>query len=527
MSLRLAAGTGAAAVVLLPCGGALLALLGAGDGALAALAEPRLLRIAGFTLGQAALSTLLAVGLALPVARALARRTAFPGRAALLALFGLPLVMPTIVAVFGLIEVYGRQGWVARLLDAAGRPGFGFPYGLAGILLGHVFFNLPLAVRLLLPQWQAVPGEVWRLAAQLGMGPGAVWRLIEWPLLARALPGVALLVFVLCCTSFAVVLALGGGPAAATLEVAIYQALRFDFEPARAAALALAQLVLCLGLAAFAARAGRPLALGGGELRAYPRPDVAGRLAAALDGACIAAAALFVGLPVAALAVAALRVPAELLADARLWRAAGLSLALALGAGLAALLLGWSLLLAARDLRLRRGHPRAAAAFEGIGLAGLATPPLVLGTGLFVWLAPHVDVFVVAPALLPLLGALLGLPYVLRVLGPPCERVAAHYDRLCANLGVTGWQRARLVEWPLLRRAVAQALALACALAAGDLGAVALFGSPATTTLPLLLYQQLGAYRMDAAALSAALLLALCLALYHGIERALGGGDAR
>ena len=48
-----------------------------------------------------------------------------------------------------------------------------------------------------------------------------------------ALPGVAGLIFMLCMTSFTIVLTLGGGPAATTLEVAIYQSLRFDFDPAR------------------------------------------------------------------------------------------------------------------------------------------------------------------------------------------------------------------------------------------------------------------------------------------------------
>ena len=48
----------------------------------------------------------------------------------------------------------------------------------------------------------------------------------------------------LCITSFTIVLTLGGGPAATTLEVAIYQALRFDFDPARAVTLTLLQIAL-------------------------------------------------------------------------------------------------------------------------------------------------------------------------------------------------------------------------------------------------------------------------------------------
>jgi ABC-type Fe3+ transport system permease subunit len=52
------------------------------------------------------------------------------------------------------------------------------------------------------------------------------------------------LVFTLCFTSSAIVMTLGGGPGATTLEVAIYQALRFEFDFGRAALLALVQLAI-------------------------------------------------------------------------------------------------------------------------------------------------------------------------------------------------------------------------------------------------------------------------------------------
>ena len=65
----------------------------------------------------------------------------------------------------------------------------------------------------------------------------------------ESLPGIVVLVFMLCLTSFAVVLSLGGGPRNTTLEVAIYQSLRFDFDPAQAVVLALLQPGLCLAVA--------------------------------------------------------------------------------------------------------------------------------------------------------------------------------------------------------------------------------------------------------------------------------------
>ena len=58
-----------------------------------------------------------------------------------------------------------------------------------------------------------------------------------------------------------------------------------------------------------------------------------------------------------------------------------------------------------------------------------------------------------------------------------------------------------------------------------DLGAIALFGTPNTATLPLLIYQQLAAYRLDAAAVTALLLVALALGGFVLIERLVGGPE--
>jgi thiamine transport system permease protein len=77
----------------------------------------------------------------------------------------------------------------------------------------------------------------------------------------------------------------------------------------------------------------------------------------------------------------------------------------------------------------------------------------------------------------------------------------------------------RLVDWPLLRRPLAAALAIATALSLGDLGVAAFFGSGNILTLPLLLYQRLGNYRMAESASIALLLAVLALALFAAAQR--------
>ncbi|MGI9390408.1 MAG: thiamine/thiamine pyrophosphate ABC transporter permease ThiP, partial [Boseongicola sp.] len=250
-----------------------------------------------FTIWQAALSAGISVALAVPVARALARRR-FPGRGILITLLGAPFLLPVIVAIFGLLAVFGRNGIVNDLLTALGHAPVSI-YGAHGVILAHVFFNLPLATRLILQGWQSIPGERLRLAATLGMGPAAIARHLELPMLTRVVPGALLIIFVICTTSFAVALTLGGGPRATTVELAIYQALRFEFDLSRAAFLSVVQLGIT-GVAAFVAlKFATAPRFGPGLDRVVRRWDVQGLGVRLLDLATIVVAALFLLLPVA------------------------------------------------------------------------------------------------------------------------------------------------------------------------------------------------------------------------------------
>ena len=231
-----------------------------------------------FTLLQAALSAAISVGLAIPVARALARRR-FSGRRVLITLLGAPFILPVIVAVIGLLAVFGRAGLVNDGLAAFGLGPVSI-YGLHGVVLAHVFFNLPLATRLLLHGWQAIPAERYRLAASLNMGTSDIGRFLERPMLRAVVPGAALAVFLICLTSFAVALTLGGGPRATTVELAIYQAFRFDFDLGRAAMLATVQFGLCLAAVGLAGAVTRPEGFGAGLDRVVARWDATGRACA-------------------------------------------------------------------------------------------------------------------------------------------------------------------------------------------------------------------------------------------------------
>ncbi|CCP04191.1 Thiamine transport system permease protein thiP [Erwinia amylovora Ea644] len=237
-----------------------------------------------FSLWQALLSAALSVLPAIPLARALYRRR-FPGRTALLRLCAMTLVLPVLVAVFGILSVYGRSGWLAQFCALLGIDYAFTPYGLQGILLAHVFFNLPLAGRLLLQALEQIPTEQRQLAAQLGLSGWWHFRIVEWPWLRRQILPAAALIFMLCFASFATVLSLGGGPQATTIELAIFQALSFDYDPGRAALLALLQMLCCLALVTLSQRLSKAIPAGSNGLSDWRNPeDSRGRTRAGRSG---------------------------------------------------------------------------------------------------------------------------------------------------------------------------------------------------------------------------------------------------
>jgi thiamine transport system permease protein len=425
--------------------------------------------------------------------------------------------------VLGIVEVWGRQGWVSDGLAFMGLPRLDI-YGLHGILIAHVFFNMPLAVRMLLTALDGVPPETRRLAAQLGFSRRHTFRLIEWPVLRRVAPSVFMLVFMLCAASFTVVLILGGGPAATTLEVAIYQALRFDFDPARAVLLALMQIALCLLLQATVLRLGATSALGMGVGSGEDMRPALRTAASPGDLAVVWLAVLFVAAPMAAVVVSGLASPlARLLSESIVWRALLTSLAAAACSALVAVALTAALLATRRDTGRRRHPPAWRMALDRFAgaLAGvtLAVPPIVLGAGWFVLAMPYTGAPPVAALAIVTANALMALPFCFAILGPSVREAAVTQDRLALSLGVTGLARLRLIDLPTLKRPLGLAFALAMAMSVGDLGVIALFGSDAFVTLPYLLFQRLGSYRTADAAGLALILAALTLTLVLSAER--------
>ncbi len=483
-------------------------------------------RILRFTLFQASLSTILSIIFGLAIAWGLYHQRAFPGRTLLIALFSSALVLPTLVAVLGLVSVLGRNGWANKLIQSLGGEGFGaIIYGLLGILIAHIYFNASYSARALLNRLEAIPLRKLKLSRSLGLTFWQRFKLVEWPAVRSTLPGLAATIFLLCFTSFAIVLVLGGSPKYNTLEVAIYEAVKLEFDLGRALGLALTQVFVCAIVVAVSANFRTASSNIAREYRTFLWPETPG--ARVLQWGFIGLGAVGFVAPLIAVVLDGLQADFVRLVSERAFQKAALtSLSLAAVSSIITVLSALAMANARRTLNLpsRIGASPTATILDRVmafaGTLYLAIPSLVLGLGFFL-IARQTPGGLTFWAVIALVTAnvLMALPFAMAILVPAMEKTALRFDKLCFSLGVRGLARWRLAEWPLLKSDIFYVAALAFCISLGDLGVIALFGSQDFATLPWLLFQKMGSYRTDDAAGIALILLVLVLVVFAGLPK--------
>jgi thiamine transport system permease protein len=446
------------------------------------------------TIASVAIGTIVAVGL---VRSPWGERVLGPALTAMAAL-------PATVAAFAIIGIFGQTGLYGSLMRHMGLEPQSWIFGLPGVILAHVLLNAPLAARYGLEALRAIPAEQKRLANLLGFDWRQSMWIIEIPALRAVLPGVAQLIFLLCFTSFAVVQLLGGGPATATFEVAIYQALKINVDFGEAAGLIAIQIAFAGLLLLF----WQPMALTATGLLRAGGPADAFRPAPFLKAVGTISALLLLVMPTLVLAayvpaLASLFSPRILQAIAT---SAWIAMLSSLFAVTFALLIAWSPLAALR---------RAA------GFLPIVFPVFGLVAGLYLLLRVVVDPFSLAIPLVALINALTALPFALRFLESAFDRAEAQFGRLGDMLDLSGWWRFRHVVWPVAKRPAIAAGSLAAAFSFGDYGAMTFFSDGTVTTLPLVMADRLASYRLDEAGAIAILLALLSLVAATASDRML------
>jgi iron(III) transport system permease protein len=146
------------------------------------------------TLSIGAAATVITTLLAVPMAFALARLPV-PGRAAILAMAALPLVLPSFVSAYAIVLLLGNGGIVTQWLQGLGL-GFGSIYGAPGIVLVYALTLYPYVLLPTVAAFKAVDVSMEEAAQGLGSSPGRTVRTVILPIVLPAILAGALLVFI-------------------------------------------------------------------------------------------------------------------------------------------------------------------------------------------------------------------------------------------------------------------------------------------------------------------------------------------
>ena len=146
------------------------------------------------TLSIGAAATLITTLLAVPMAFALVRLPV-PGKAAILAVAALPLVLPSFVSAYAIVLLLGNGGIVTRWLHGIGL-GFGSIYGARGIVLVYVLTLYPYVLLPTVAAFKAVDVSMEEAAQGLGSSPGRTVATVILPIVLPAILAGALLVFI-------------------------------------------------------------------------------------------------------------------------------------------------------------------------------------------------------------------------------------------------------------------------------------------------------------------------------------------
>ncbi|MEL6587311.1 MAG: ABC transporter permease [Pseudomonadota bacterium] len=167
----------------------------------------------GNSLLVAGASSALSVLLGLAAARA-GVRYAFPGKAGMLGLIMLPLVLPEIIVAVSLLVVAVQL--------------FGLSLSLWTLVAAHTLICTPFAVAILNASFQALDPALEEAAIDLGCSRAETFRLVTLPLIMPGIIAAALISFTISLDEFIIAFFLTGSET--TLPVYIWSLLRFPRE---------------------------------------------------------------------------------------------------------------------------------------------------------------------------------------------------------------------------------------------------------------------------------------------------------
>lgn len=476
--------------------------------------SPFIMRVIRFTFLQAFLSAFITVSGALLVGWYFFRYRFF-GKNVLKIISLIPYALPTIVVGFSFIIAYGRSGYINNFLALFGQS-WTFIYNQWAIIAANVFFNLGISARGVEANFAQIPTSLWAQANILNFSKWNTFCYVVWPYLRKPLFNYFLMTLSLSLSTFGLALVLGGGPRFSTIEVAIYQALRIDFDIAKAGYLAIIQfcltILIALPILIFSHQKylGRVSTAGSSFYRDCQKLPLLGKFILSLY-------AIFHVVPLISLVWDGLSfLWVESFDFLIVWQSLNKSIPTTLFIAVCSTVItvAISLLISWQVCTNSNQWPRLVTMMKLLNDALLGISPVVLSLGFFIIFYTMSDPLSHALWVIPILHGMLAYPFAIRIILPAMQDFVSAYHKQIALFEFSFLKIVFEIFFPAIIRPIAISGMLAFSFSLGDISVVSIFSAADLETLPLAIYSLMGTYHYKEAAFVTLILFLASLACF-------------
>lgn len=483
-----------------------------------------------FTLFQSLLSTILAVLIGFPGAYFFGRYK-LPLHRFWKSLFTVPFVIPPIVVVIGFIITFGPNGIINNFfadyfnLD---EPIIEIYNTFQGILLAHVFYNTPVAIRIIGAAWQNIDKEQENVAKTLGASPIVIFFRIQLPQLIPAILTSSMLIFLYCFTSFGIPLAIGGVKYR-TIEVQIYKTAR-QLKFNEASILALFQILFASIIAfPYFIYSNKRIGTSKEDIHTINESIFQNHLRAIMFILYFVFLMIILVLPLTSIILESFKTSnglgldnyTQLLSD-RYLSEIGTSAAIqlkntlifALSASVLALMLGITTTIVSRSFRTKLYPDLRIKTFNSVLslliILPMVTSGVIYALGLIITYSNTFLLNDYVWLIIIIAQVLIAYPFVNRTLESALNEVSSEFREVSRSLGKSPFRTFFTVELPQIKSSIIVAFTFAFAIAVGEFGATNFLARSDYSTMTVGIYNFLGHRQFGTAAAMASVLIAFC-----------------
>ncbi len=503
------------------------------------LTAPYYRRVLWFSLFQAFISTLFSLALGLPGAYILSHYR-FPGGKILRALSIVPFILPSVLVVIGFVLFFGNNGYINRGLAALfdlEEPPLKILYSFKAIILAHGFYNFPVCLRLVTAAWEKSSRTRIDAARSLGARKLRLFFTVSIHDILPALLSSAVLIFLFCFLSFAVILVLGGGPRYTTMEVEIYRLLKMNVDFRSAAFLSIIQSFFSLSIIfiylRLQRRSGAQDEMTASAGHNFPKGR-AGPIAKTVLMVYAGLMIILIGGPIISVIIQSflqrrtwsgglhvtLNWYREIFSPSRTGAGAPLTgIRNSLFFGLTSALLSLALGTVLAGL-LRRLKSRAGAVLETMVMLPMGISSVVLGLSYLV-----ISRFLQGPGsglnglFIIFAHTIITYPFVLRTMQAAFSKIGPSMKEAAVSLGASSGAVFRTIEFPLLRSSLISAASFAFAISIGEINATIMLAGSELVTIPIVMLRLISSYNFFAACALGTLLILVTSSVFFIFEK--------